>query len=265
MITFSIVTITYQAADVLQPTLDSVAMQDYEDLEHIIVDGASKDDTMRLVEAHKEHLMRLHDEGRRVKVLSEPDKGLYYAMNKGLKMCTGDYVCFLNAGDRLPDPDTLSRIAATAEGAADGQMPAVLYGDTDIVDAEGNNLGHRHLSPPDELSWRSFNNGMLVCHQAFYARVDIAQQVPYDTSLRLSSDVDWCIRIMRLAEEKGLRLRRVPAVIAHYLQAGQSTKHHQRSLWERFVVMQRHYGLFPTIFRHLSFIPRALWRNVKKI
>ncbi|MBL1935225.1 glycosyltransferase, partial [Klebsiella pneumoniae] len=78
--------------------------------------------------------------------------------------------CFLNAGDFLPAADTVSHIVEMLNG----QLPAVLYGDTDIVDGEGRFLHHRRLSPPEKLSWKSFRQGMLVCHQAFYARTDFA-------------------------------------------------------------------------------------------
>ena len=257
MITFSIVTVTYNASAVLRPTLDSVMSQDYMDVEHIIVDGASRDDTMCIV---RDYMSRSEAEetGHQIVVSSEPDKGIYDAMNKGLAKATGDYICFLNAGDRLPDSDTLGRIATAAETLADGQLPAVLYGDTDIVDAEGHFLYHRRLSPPDRLSWKSFRHGMLVCHQAFYARLDVARGVSYDTAYRLSADVDWCIRVMREAENRHLRLLRVGGVLAHYLEEGQTTQNHQRSLRERFKVMTVHYGWLTTVAMHVWFLIRNI-------
>lgn len=80
-------------------------------------------------------------------------------------------------------------------------MPAVIYGDTAIVDTNGAFLHLRRHRPPEQLSWRSFKQGMLVCHQAFYVRTDIAQQNDYDLHYRHSADVDWCIRVMKQAEE----------------------------------------------------------------
>jgi len=97
MITFSVVTITYNAASVLQPTLDSVLMQDYPHVEHIIIDGASTDDTLEIAKAYQQ----LSDEAENehvVRIQSEPDEGLYDAMNKGLQQATGDYIVFMNAG-----------------------------------------------------------------------------------------------------------------------------------------------------------------------
>lgn len=255
MITFSIVTITYNAEKMLQPTLDSVLMQRYEHIEHIIVDGASTDDTLSLASDYK----RRSDEaenGHIITVVSEPDKGLYDAMNKGLQRATGDYVCFLNAGDRLPEQDTLEKIVRTAEDSGDGDMPAVLYGDTDIIDEMGTFVRHRRLAPPDKLTWRSFRQGMVVCHQAFYAATDIAKTIPYDLQYRHSADVDWCICVMKEAEKQQKKLVRVPAVLAHYLQGGDSVVHHKASLRERFQVMRKHYGIITTTGMHLWFVIR---------
>ena len=172
MIRITYVTITYNAAAVLQRTLDSILQQDYEDIVHLIIDGASTDDTLVMIDDYVEHSNAMGN-GHRIQVMSEPDKGIYDAMNKGLRSLDGDYVCFLNAGDFLPAKDTVSKIVEHISLASgDGNMPAVVYGDTDIVDGEGRFLHHRRLSPPEKLSWKSFRQGMLVCHQAFYARTD---------------------------------------------------------------------------------------------
>jgi hypothetical protein len=179
-------------------------------------------------------------------------------MNKGLRSATGDYVCFLNAGDFLPTPDTVSAIVSRIEQSGSAALPAVLYGDTDIVDADGRFLYHRRLSPPRHLSWRSFRHGMLVCHQAFYARTDFAIATPYDRRYRYSADVDWCIRVMKAADREQLPLLNLQRVVAHYTEQGQTTLHHRESLMERFRIMCRHYGLFSTLCMHLWFVVRSI-------
>ncbi|MDR0185097.1 glycosyltransferase [Prevotella brunnea] len=255
MITISVVTITYNAEKVLQPTLESVLMQGFPHVEHLIVDGASKDDTIRLAETYQ-RVSEEAENGHVVKITSEPDSGLYFAMNKGLERVTGDYIVFLNAGDRFPEADTLEKVALAAEAGDGEERPAVLFGDTDIIDADGNFLFHRRLQPPESLTWESFKEGMLVCHQAFYARTDIARSIPYNTEYRYSADVDWCIRVMKSGEAKGLLLRNIHAVVALYMQEGQTTMHHRASLLERFRVMCHHYGLVTTILRHIRFLFR---------
>ena len=94
------------------------------------------------------------------------------------------------------------------------ELPGVLYGDTDIVDATGRFLHHRRLQPPAHLSWRSFRWGMLVCHQSFYARTDLAKGIHYNLDYRFSADVDWCIRVMKESARLHLPLRNVGAVVA---------------------------------------------------
>ena len=252
--TITYVTITYNAAQVLQRTLDSVLQQDYPDIVHLIIDGASTDGTLQLVDDYIQK-SNAAENGHRIQVASEPDHGIYDAMNKGLRSLDGDYVCFLNAGDFLPSPDTVSKIV---EKVSQCDTPAVLYGDTDIVDGEGRFLHHRRLAPPENLTWKSFRQGMLVCHQAFYARTDFAIATPYDQRYRYSADVDWCIRIMKAAAKENVPLQNLHMVVANYTEEGQTTLHHRESLIERFKVMGRHYGWLSTIAMHLWFVIRSM-------
>lgn len=258
MVVFSIITCTYNAESVLQRTLDSVLEQTYSHVEHIIVDGASTDATLNMVEAYRQK-SDAEDWCHEVRVKSEPDRGLYDAMNKGIQRATGQYVLFLNAGDTFPSADTLELVA---ESVGEGEEPpAVLYGDTDVVDNDGHFLRHRRLSPPRRLTWRSFMKGMLVCHQAFYARTDLAKVTPYDLHYRFSADVDWCIRIMRLARRRRLPMRNVGAVVVNFLDGGMTTTNHRASLKERFHVMAHHYGFVPTVLMHAWFVVRSVFKK----
>lgn len=258
MIKFTIITCTYQAEKEVERTLRSVLKQTYKDVEHLIVDGASTDATLRLAQAYVTE-SQAQNNGHQVMVTSEPDKGLYDAMNKGLKHATGDYVLFLNAGDTFPSESTLTQVAACAERAS--VLPGVLYGDTDIVDNEGRFVRHRRLSPPKELNWMSFMQGMVVCHQAFYARTDLAKKVPYQLKYRYSADVDWCIRVMKMTQKQGLPLCNVQTVVANYLDGGMTEKNHKTSLKERFRVMESHYGYLPTLFMHAWFAVRSVLKK----
>lgn len=258
MTKFSIITITYNAEAFLPRTVESVLSQHYRDIEHIIIDGASTDSTISVAQDYMQRSYAAQN-GHEVRIVSEPDNGLYDAMNKGLRQASGDYICFLNAGDFFPNANVLDTIVSRSlTGKSRQQLPAVIYGDTDIVDNEGNFLRHRRLAPPRNLTWRSFRKGMLVCHQAFYARLDIARTVPYDTRYRYSADVDWCIRVMKEAERMGAGLAYVDSVVVNYTQEGQTTKHHRVSLKERYRVMQCHYGAFTTALMHAWFAVRAV-------
>lgn len=258
MTRFTVITITYNAEAVVQRTLDSVLQQTYEAVDHVIIDGASTDRTLQLLEGYKAVNTR-----HKVIIHSEPDDGIYDAMNKGLTQASGDYVLFLNAGDFFPQADTLEQIARRCHlnELPTDELPAVLYGNTDIVDDEGHYLHPRRLQPPEKLTWRSFRHGMLVCHQAFYARTDFAKNLQYDTRYRYSADVDWCIRVMREAERLSLPLLNINMVVANYTEEGATTRHHRASLRERFDVMRRHYGLLPTLAMHLWF---AIRLHIKK-
>ena len=238
---FSIITITYNAASVVKPTLESVIAQTYTNYEYIFVDGGSKDDTVAIAKASG--IKFAH-------IVSERDNGIYDAMNKGIALATGDYLCFLNAGDAFYAPDTLQTIVDAI--AEEKELPDVLYGETAEVDDNRNFVRMRRLQAPEKLEWKSFKNGMLVCHQAFYARRDIAPM--YDLKYRLSADVDWCIKVMKRAR----KMINVNATVVNYLQNGISLQYHRKSLMERFKIMSKHYGLLPTIGRHIWFVVRAV-------
>ena len=250
----TIITVTYQAAAVLQRTLDSVSRQTCQDIEHLIIDGASKDDTVKMAKAYQEKVPYP------VIIQSEPDHGLYDAMNKGLHKATGDYLVFLNAGDTLHADDTLTTLTSHLLPLTSHLSPAVIYGDTAIVDSEGKFLHLRRLRPPKQLTWRSFKQGMLVCHQAFYVRTDIAQQEDYDLQYRHSADVDWCIRVMKRAEEMRLPLVNTNTILADFMEGGNTTQNHRASLKERYQVMCHHYGKASTIVMHAWFLVRQLFR-----
>jgi len=266
-ISISIITITYNAAPNLRLTLDSVARQTYPHIEHLIIDGASTDGTLAMAEEYKSR------SSHQVVITSEPDHGIYDAMNKGLRRATGDYLVFLNAGDSLHAADTIATVARAAMSEVQTpnsklqtpnfklqtpELPAVIYGDTTITDTSGRFLRMRRLRPPRQLSWRSFMQGMLVCHQAFYARTDIARQLPYDLHYLHSSDVDWCIRVMKEAEHRHLALVNTNAILADFAEGGDTTQHHRDSLFERFSVMRSHYGLLSTLAMHAWFVVRAV-------
>ena len=240
---FSIITVTYNAGAVLEDTIQSVITQTYRNVEYIIVDGGSKDHTLDIITRYREHIHTL---------VSEPDKGLYDAMNKGIRLATGDYLCFLNAGDELHEDDTLQLMVHSITGT---ELPDVLYGETAIVDEEGHFLRMRRLSAPENLNWKSFKDGMLVCHQAFFPRRELAE--PYDLRYRFSADFDWCIRIMK----KSHTLHNTHLTLIDYLNEGVTTRNHRASLHERFHIMCRHYGYLSTLARHAWFALRLLLKK----
>lgn len=241
---FSVITVTYNAGKVLEDTIQSVVFQTYRNVEYIIVDGNSKDNTLEIVDKYRNRISQ---------VISEPDKGLYDAMNKGIQLATGDYLCFLNAGDEFHDNETLQKIVHTLKGK---ELPDVIYGETAIVDEEGHFLHMRRLSAPQTLTWKSFKQGMLVCHQAFFARRELAVKFPYNLRYRFSADFDWCIRIMK----KTKCLHNTRLTLIDYLNEGMTTRNHKASLKERFRIMAKHYGWLSTILHHGWFVIRLFYK-----
>ena len=254
----TVATVTYNAEALIERTIRSVEEQTYPHVEHLIVDGNSQDETLTHIHHYQERnsLAAVRHE---IACIREPDQGLYDAMNKAIDMASGHYIVFLNAGDKLHAPDTLARIAAAAE--AQRERPAVVFGDTDLVDDEGRFVRHRRLAPPKRLTWRSFRQGMLVCHQAFYARTDLARRFHYNLRYRFSADFDWCVRIMRDAGHRRLELANLHTVVADYLNEGMTLRNHKASLRERFRIMSRHYGLLPTLTLHAWFALRAFTKK----
>lgn len=259
---FVVVTVTFNAEKTLERTLRSVAEQTYDNVTHLIVDGLSSDGTLALIQEYAEdNSVCVHQ--HEIRFIREPDEGLYDAMNKAIENAEGDYLLFLNAGDKFHSQDTISTVAlqlAETYGREydTDSLPAVIYGETDLVDNEGHFIRHRRLQAPEQLTWRSFMDGMLVCHQSFYVRRDVALLHLYDMRYRFSADFDWCIRIMKEASLRNLPLHNTHLVLTDYLSEGLTTRNRYKSLLERMRIMCRHYGFFTTMLKHLEFVFRLL-------
>ena len=258
MLRFTVATVTYNAGATIRRTLDSVFAQTHVAVEHLIVDGCSTDGTMTEIQHYVE---RNTDERHphQIVLIREPDNGLYDAMNKAILQAKGDYIIFLNAGDQFHSPTPLSEVAAQLEARYNpSRQPAVVYGETDLVDNQGHFIRHRRLQAPETLTSKSFLQGMLVCHQSFYVRADIARANLYDLRFRFSADYDWCIRVMRLAERRQLTLHNTHLILTDYLAEGMTTRNHRRSLLERLQLMAHHYGWGHAIAAHGWFAVRAI-------
>lgn len=178
----SIVTPTFNSAATIRDTLESIQMQDYSEIEHIIVDGVSRDETLRIVSQYP-HVR---------KVLSEPDRGLYDAMNKGVGLATGDVVGILNSDDFYTHPQVLSRVAAQLdETGADA-----LYADLEYVAVR--NI-HRvvRIWKAGRLYPGCFQNGWMPPHPTFFVRRHLYEQFGlFNPELRFSADYELMLRFL---------------------------------------------------------------------
>ena len=241
---FSIITITFNAETTIPATLACVKAQTCTDFEYIVIDGNSTDNTVPLAQSAKIS---------GTTIISEPDKGLYDAMNKGLRLAKGEFVIFLNAGDSFHNSDSL-QIAADA--ISQNPDADIFYGQTDIVNADRVKIADRHLTAPDILTADSFKNGMLVCHQAFIARRAITE--PYNLKYRFSADFDWCIRCLKKSRKNVY----LGCTLIDYLSEGVTTANFKKSLRERYDIMCDYYGTIPTTLRHIHFLARHLLRKL---
>lgn len=237
----SIITVTYNCEQLVRLTIDSVLRQSYQHIEHILVDGASKDKTFEIIQSY----------GSRIaKAISEPDKGLYDAMNKGLKLATGDFVWFVNAGDRIHADDTVEKIVSFCESDTD-----ILYGEVMMVGQDGGELGTRSeittQKLPKNLNWKSLKYGMVVSHQGFLPRRSIVK--PYIPN-NLAADIDWVIEALKKSRKNTF----VPFVLADFEIGGVSRQHHKQSLKNRYAILSKQYGFIPNLWNHGIILLRAV-------
>ncbi|WP_029281150.1 glycosyltransferase family 2 protein [Pedobacter sp. R20-19] len=226
----TVITIVYNNVRDIERTITSVLKQTYKNIEYIIIDGKSTDGTLAIIAQYKERISR---------IISEPDKGIYDAMNKGLALATGDYILFMNSGDEIYDEQTVEDVFDSAPGAD------IYYGETEMFNDNWKSLGRRRHEAPEIFNWKSFQFGMNISHQAIYIRKSITE--PYDLKYRYSSDIDWIIK----SAKKASNIVNVHRYVAKYLVGGMSKKKHRESLKERFEIFTKYYGLIPNILNHI--------------
>ena len=238
----SIITVVYNSEDLLPATIESVIGQTYTDIEYIIVDGDSKDGTIDIIEKYKDQISQW---------ISEPDKGLYDAMNKGLKMATGDFVWFMNAGDHLYASDTVEKMVQKWQPDTD-----ILYGEVMLVDDARKELGTRSATTKQKLTnplhWQDLAKGMVVCHQGFLPKRTIA---PTYIDNNLTADIDWVIKCLKASK----KTTATELVLATYLVGGLSKQQHQRSLKDRYFVLKEHFGFWGNLWNHLGILLRRIF------
>jgi glycosyltransferase len=202
----SVVTASYNSEATIGFTIESFLKQNHREKEMLVIDGASGDATLKIVESFNSDAIR---------VFSEKDKGVYDAMNKGLHLFQGDAVGFLNSDDTFHDSQVLGDIAAAMQDAD------IIYGDLEMVTDHRTKSLHR--------SWRggvfkrySFQLGWVPPHPTFYMRREVAQKVgDYDLSYITTADYDYMLRALAL---NNFRVRYIPRVVADFQIGGISTR-----------------------------------------
>lgn len=243
----SVVSIAYNNLEGLKKTLSGFAEKKYgNEIEIIVVDGMSTDGT-------KDYLTHQDISNKWV---SEKDKGIYNAMNKGLDMANGDYIWFLNSGDYLYDGNSLDELMQILKTG-----PDAVYGETMMVDPNGKHLGIRSVLStrplPAQLTWKSFKMGMNVSHQSFIVKRELACR--YDESYRFVSDIDWMICTLKTCK----KVVRMNKILSCFTLDGFSSKHRKASNQERFRVLKKHYGTVPNLISHAGIAIRKVFSKGK--
>ena len=222
----SIITITYNSEKTLPRALDSVQSQSYGEIEHIIVDGASTDGTKAMIEAYaKTH--------QNVRWISEPDEGIYNALNKGIRMATGDVIGFMHSDDVFFSPDSVAQIAAAfADETVD-----VVYGDLQYCN--GDKVTRRWVS--NAFDPKALKFGWMPPHPTVYVRKKVYEQVgPYDEWFRISADYDMILRIFTA----GYKSQYIPKVLVAMETGGASNRNTKARLsktQEDFIVLKKNH------------------------
>ena len=230
----SIITITYNSAKTLPRALESVRSQTYGDIEHIIVDGASTDGTVEIIKNYSKGQSAPSGQYQNTKEvcwISEPDEGIYDAINKGIRMATGDAIGFLHSDDKFYSQDTIAHIAAAfASSKAD-----VVYGDLEYC--KGEKVTRSWKS--NTFNPRSLKYGWMPPHPTMYVRREVYKQVgEYDSWFRISADYDMILRIFTA----GYKTHYIPQVLVSMETGGASNKNTKARLsktQEDYIVLRK--------------------------
>jgi glycosyltransferase involved in cell wall biosynthesis len=239
----SVITATFNCAGTVGDALASVAAQRYRSVEHVVIDGASTDGTWETIRAHGLD---------RLVAISEPDLGIYDALNKGIARSSGDVIGFLHADDVFAGPDVLSWVA---EAFADPAVDAV-YGDLQYVRSDDTQRVVRH--------WRSepfapalLARGWMPPHPTLYLRRAVYERLGgYDAAFRIAADYEF---ILRLFSTPGLRAVHIPRVMVRMRVGGlsnRSLRHIVRKSAEDWRALRRH---------RIGGVATLVWKNVSKV
>ena len=201
----TIVTVCRNNKAQLEKTISSVISQDYEALDYLIIDGASTDGTVEMLKTTE-----------KLRWISEPDKGIYDAMNKGVSMAEGEWTLFMNAGDTFAAGDTVSKVFSE-EREADVVYGDVIKGET-VKRAEAPHNGHR----------------MYFCHQSAFVRTSCLKEYPFDNSHKMSAD----FKQIKQLYLTGKRFLQLDFPIAVFDTTGVSNAQRSKGLWDNVLVIR---------------------------
>lgn len=239
----SIVTVTFNAADLLENTLKSVQKQTFTDYEYVVVDGNSTDQTQTIIQQYSQLITTF---------ISETDKGIYDAMNKGIALAKGQYLIFMNAGDVFANHHVLDEIFKQSDNQD------FIYGNTLVINPDGSTKSwHKTTPKSNQLTPFSFARGMVICHQAMLVKRTIAPN--YNLEYKIAADIDWCTQVLKKA--KNTYYYNQPMIL--FLWGGTSDKRRNQALKERFFITLKHWGVLKTILAQFQIVTDVFKRLYK--
>lgn len=246
----SIITVAFNAAHTIADALESVAAQTHPDIEHIVIDGASTDGTLDVIKRYGKRVARL---------VSEPDRGIYDAMNKGLRLATGDVVGFLNADDVYADTGVLARVSASMEA----ERLDALFGDAEFVNPDRPDRPLRRYRSerfhPGRIAW-----GWMPAHPTLFLRRQVYERFGlFRTDYRIAGDFEL---VARMFHEDTLKYRHVPEVLVRMLTGGVSTGGWRNTLLLNREVLRacRENGISTNLPKILSKYPAKLLEFIRR-
>lgn len=238
----SIITVVRNGEKTLERTIRSVTQQTFKNFEYIIIDGDSSDGTLDIIELYGNDISFW---------VTEPDSGIYNAMNKGISLSSGNYLWFINSGDELYSEDTIEKIVPAIL-----EDPDIIYGDV-VLFSEETNTGRKLKAKV--LSRENLSNGMIVCHQSVLCSRKII--VKYNENYDIVADHDWLIHIA----SKARRVFYQPFPLSIYLAGGVSDKRFFRAWRQRFSIINHHYSKFHMVKNIIHFGAAVAKRVVRSI
>ena len=232
----SVIVVVYNNVKHITNTINSIVSIDSSCIELIVIDGNSTDGTTDVIRSFNDKIAFW---------ISEPDKGIYDAMNKGLMYAVGKYVWYINSGDEIYSSKNISSFIRNIDTIVD-----IYYGETIIINEAGIEIGKRRLSAPKELNWRSFRNGMVVSHQSIIIKKTLT--VPYNLKYKCSADFEWVLQALRKAN----KICNANMVLSKFMDGGFTKKNLKTGLRERFQIMKNYYGFVATLLYHFLFLLR---------
>lgn len=241
----SIITINRNNASGLRDTIESVLNQTFQDFEYIVIDGASTDKSIEIVKA----ATKKHE----IKWISEPDSGIYNAMNKGVRMASGEYILFLNSGDTFANENVLEEICSLLDGS-EFVIGRVNVTNNGKIAQTSRNLGSQDLS--------LYNLYLFgIPHQAAFIKKEILERTPYDESLKINAD--WKSFVQEIVL-RNATVRLSSLIISNYDGEGYSSTHMEDLLIERRKVFEeilpaRIASDYLQVFPHYYEVERVKW------